>query len=296
MTITVAPSMTTDESTLNANTFPNTTDSREQLYTPDEVFRPTITVERDSLPIAIQHGMELWWDGSTPTKRLDERDGSSKFTRFVNGRIEGKLCEVAFMELLEKYFDLRSQVDWRIYGDYETTDDGDLQHLLDGDGNRYQLGIDVDIKKTKPWNQWLAIRKEIFESIGDRAPIILAKTRIESDLQLDEWTDSSSWDDVEGDEEFRNRLLEFADTEFPLEVEFSGTAYKDEFTDTFEQGDRLYDPDTGRELGPNLKRPNEGLHVDDLHNTVARWNRIVADIVGSNPEDLWRPLPVVDQR
>jgi len=271
-------------------------DSRETLYNPDEEFCPEITVECDALPVAIQHGMELWWDGSTPTKRLDERDGSSKFTRFVNGRIEGKLCEVAFMKLLEDQFDLRSQVDWRIYGDYDITDDGDLQHLLDEQGNQYQLGIDFDIKKTKPWNQWLAIRKEIFNGISNDAPIVLAKTRIENDIQLDEWSNTDSWDDVDGDDEFRKRLLEFADKEFPLTVEFAGTVYKDEFTDSFDKGDRLYDPETNHKLGPNLKRPNMGVHVDDLHNTVSRWNRLVADIVGSNPESIWRPLPVVDER
>lgn len=267
---------------------------QERLYNTDDVLKPTIVVGRESLPIAIQHGMELWWDGSTPTKRLDDRGDSSKFTRFVNARIEGKLCEVAFMQLLEEYFDLRSQVDWRIYGDYDITDDGDLQHLLDEDGERYKLGVDLDIKKTKPWNQWLAVRREIFDSISNDAPIVLAKARIESDLQLDPWQESESWDDVDGDDEFRNRLLAFAAEEFPLEVEFTGTAYKDEFTDDFDKGDRLYDPDSGAQIGPNLKRPNKGIHVTNLKNTATRWNRVVADLVGPNPSDLWRPLPVVD--
>lgn len=287
--------MTTNSRTVDTEASLANDTGREYVYEHDEELTPTIVVERDRLPIAIQHGMELWWDGSTPTKRLDDRDGSSKFSRFVNSRIEGKLCEVAFMQFLEEYFQLRSQVDWRIYGDYQTTDDGDLQHLLDGSGNRFPLAVDFDIKKTKPWNQWLAIRREIFDRISDEAPIVLAKARIESDLQLDPWQDTDSWDDVDGDEEFRNRLLEFADEEFPLEVEFAGTAYKDEFTDSFDKGDRLYNPDSGNEIGPNLKRPNEGIHVDDLHNTAARWNHVIADIVGSNPADLWRPLPIVDE-
>lgn len=239
--------------------------------------------------------MELWWDGSTPTKRLDERGDSSKFTRFVNARVEGKLCEVAFMQFLEENFNLRSQVDWRIYGDYDITDDGDLQHLLDKHGLEFPLGVDLEIKKTKPWNQWLAVRQEIFDQLSDEAPIILAKARIDSDIQLDPWQDTEDWDDVDLDEEFRSRLLNFARDEFPMQVTFAGTVYKDEFTDHFNKGDRLYKPSSGDKIGPRLKRPNMGVHVSDLNNSPARWNRVVADLVGDNPAELWRPLPVVDQ-
>lgn len=267
---------------------------QEQTYTATETLSPTITVEREYLPIAIQHGMELWWDKSTPTKRLDDRDGSSKFTRFVNARIEGKLAEVAFMHLLEEYFELRSQVDWRIYGDYTTTDDGDLQHLLGPDNEQYDLGVDIDIKKTKPWNSWLAVRTEIFDHIPEDAPVILSKLRIDDDLQLDEWKATGSWDDVDEDDEFRDRLLEFADNTFPIHVEFVGSAYPAEFTDEFEKGERLYDPTTGDSLGPPLKRPNAGIHVDNLDARACRWNRVVADLVGDAPDELWRPLPITE--
>lgn len=266
----------------------------ERRYPPGEEIQPVIEVGRESLPIAIKHGMELWWDGSTPTKRLDDRQGSSKFTRFVNGRIEGKLSEVAFTELLRKYFGVESQVDWRIYGDYNITDEGDLQHLLDSSGEKYQLGVNFDIKKTKPWNSWLAVRKEIFDKIDDQAPVILTKMRIEDDIQLDNWEDTNSWNEVDSDEEFRDRLLEFADDMFPVEVEFVGSAYPDEFEESFSKGDRLYDPVTGKEIGPQLKRPNEGIFVDNLDSSVTRWNRIVSEICSEMPEREWRPLPVVE--
>jgi len=278
--------MSQDIETNDGHRFP------DQTYRHDEQLQPTIEVERDILPIAIQHGMELWWDGSTPTKRLDTRDGSSQFTRFVNARIEGKLGEVAFMQFLEDAFGCRSQVDWRIYGEYTETDDGDLQHILGPDNEEIPLGTDMDIKKTKPWNSWLAIREEIFTRISDEAPIILAKLRIESDLQLDPWDDAGSWDDVDSDGEFRTRLLEFADTEFPVDVELVGAVYKDEFNEYFEKGQHLYDPQTGRQLGEPLKRPNHGLHVRHIDASAERWNRVVADICANAPPETWRPLPV----
>lgn len=267
----------------------------ERTYGPDDDLNPTIRVGRESLPIAIRHGMELWWDGSTPTKRLDDRQGSSKFTRFVNGRIEGKLAEVAFMQFLEEYFGIQSQVDWRIYGDYEVTDEGDLQHLLDEEGNEFPLGVDIDIKKTKPWNSWLAVREEIFRTIEKEAPVILTKLRIEDDIQLDQWEDTDCWEDVDQDKEFRNRLLTFADDMFPLDVEFVGTAYPDEFNESFDKGDRLYDPITGNEIGPPLKRPNEGIFVDNLDCRAVRWNRIAHEITEYMPNGSWRPLPVIDR-
>lgn len=267
----------------------------EPLFRPDEDVKPYVKVGRESLPIAIKHGMELWWDESTPTKRLDERSESSQFTRFVNGRIEGKLAEVAFTDVLQNWFDVEAEVDWRIYGDYETTDNGDLLHVIDDDGNEHPLGVDFDIKKTKPWNSWLAVRNEIFEKIDDEAPILLSKMRIEDDIQLDEWEDTNSWEDVDSDDEFRRRLLDFADENFPVEVEFVGSAYKHEFEESFEKGDFLYDPNTGDDLG-KLKRPNEGIFVDNLDARAIRWNRIVAEICANMPADSWRPLTVTDER
>lgn len=267
----------------------------ERTYGPDEDLNPTIRVGREVLPIAIKHGMELWWDGSTPTKRLDDRDGSSKFTRFVNGRIEGKLAEVAFSKFLHDYFGVQSSVDWRIYGDYTVTDEGDLQHLLDEEGNEFPLGVDIDIKKTKPWNSWLAVREEIFRTIEKEAPVILTKLRIEDDIQLDNWEDTDEWATVDSDKTFRNRLLTFADDMFPLDVEFVGTAYPDEFSESFDKGDRLYDPVTGKDIGPPLKRPNEGIFVDNLDCRAIRWNRVVHELCEFMPNDSYRPLPIVDR-
>lgn len=266
----------------------------EHCYSPEDKFNPTIRVGREVLPIAIRHGMELWWDESTPTKRLDDREGSSKFTRFVNGRIEGKLAEVAFSQLLKTYFGVDSQVDWRIYGDYEVTDNGDLQHLVDDDGNEVPLGVDIDLKKTKPWNSWLAVRDEIFQHIDKDAPVMLTKLRIADDIQLDQWEETNDWATVDSDQEFRNRLLTFADDMFPVEVEFAGSAYPDEFNESFNKGDRLYDPVTGKEIGPPLKRDNEGIFVQNLDARAIRWNRIVSELTEYIPNDNWRPLPVID--
>lgn len=261
--------------------------------TTSESFEPTVTVGREYLPICVQHGMELWWDDSTPTKRLDQREDSSQFTRFVNARIEGKLSEVAFMLLLEEHFDVRSAVDWRIYGDYQTTDDGDLQYILDDDDERHDLGCFFDIKKTKPWNQWLAIREEIYERYDDTDPIILTKHNIDQDLPVSRWSDCSDWSSVDQNELFRERLLEFASDVFPLHIEFSGTAYPTEFEEFFEEGERLYDLTSGSRIGPELRRPNEAIHVEHLKNTPQRWNRVVSEIIGDNDID-WEPLPVVD--
>jgi hypothetical protein len=234
--------------------------------------------------------MELWWDGSTPTKRLDTRGGKDGFTRFVNARVEGKMAEVAFSQLLEDHFGIESAVDWRIYGDYEVTDDGDLQYLVGDDGEQYPLATDMDIKKTKPWNQWLAVREEIYDRLADDAPILLTKLRIESDIDVSPWDDTDDWGEVDEDEEFRGRLLTFAETEFPLEVEFDGVVWKDGFTDYFEAGDRLYDYTSGSEIGPELKRNNWGINVEDLDRSPSTWNDVVEAIVGDNPVS-WTSIP-----
>ena len=267
--------------------------SPPRAYKAGSTLKPTIEIERSVLPIAIRHGCELWWDGSTPTKRLDQRNGRSGFTRFVNARVEGKMGEVAFKKFLERYYDVESAVDWRIYGEYTETDDGDLQYLVGEDGEEHPLSAPMDIKKTKPWNQWLAVRDEIFSHIEDDAPVILTKLSLEDDIEMQEWEDTDDWKTVDQDQRFRERLLEYADKTFPLEVELVGTAYPDEFTDDFDQGDRLYDPGTGANLGPPLRRPNTGIHVNDLYNSPERWNAVVQDIVGDAPVDM-NPLLVVE--
>lgn len=246
-------------------------------------YQPTVDVYADDFETALKHGMELWWDGSTPTKRLDQRDGRSGFTRFVNARAEGKLAEVAFSRFLEHDYEIRSQVDWRIYGDYEQTDHGDLQYLVGDDGSEYKPAVEFDLKKTKPWNQWLAIRKEIFDQHPDDAPFILSKLSLPDDMVVDEYEDTDDWTTVTSKIDYQRTLNDYVSEHFPLSVELVGSAYKDEFTDTFDKGDRLYDPDTGRELGGGLRRDNKGIHVDDLIATEERWNRIVDDITGDNP-------------
>lgn len=244
---------------------------------------PTIKVYADDFKTAVKHGMELWWDGSTPTKRLDQRDGRSGFTRFVNARAEGKLSEVAFSRFLQYNYGIESQVDWRIYGDYDVTDEGDLQYILGDDGEEYKPAVEFDVKKTKPWNQWMAIRTEIFNKHPEDAPFILTKLTLPDDMIVDEWNDADEWSEVESQLKFSNRFEEYVQDHFPLEVEIVGTAYSDEFTDFFEQGDKLYDPDSGRKLGGGLRRPNKGIHVSDLIATEERWDRIVDEITDDNP-------------
>jgi len=72
-------------------------------------------------------------------------------------------------------------------------------------------------------------------------------------------------------------------------VTFTGTAYPDEFTDEFQEGDHLYDPDTGAQLGSPLRCDNRGIHVTDLDRSVCRWNQVVEEIVGDAPID-WTEL------
>jgi len=246
-------------------------------------------VYADEFKTAIKHGMELWWDGSTPTARLDQRQGRNGFTRFVNARAEGKLSELAFGRFLRYEYGIDSQVDWRIYGSYEETDEGDLQYLVGDDGEHYTPSVEFDVKKTKPWNSWLAIRTEIFNSHPDDAPFILTKLTLEDDLMVDEWESEDDWIDVKNDSRFDRRLNRYCSGTFPMMVEIVGTAYKDEFTDHFDKGDKLYDPDTGRTLGQGLRRDNKGIHVDNLVSNDERWNRVVDGLTGDNPFE-YEPL------
>jgi len=246
--------------------------------------QPTLTIGREAFETALKHGVELWFDGSTPTARLDQRNGRNGFTRYVNARIEGKLAEVAFANFIEYNYGVVGKVDWRIYGEYEQTDHGDLQWVTYGDGQQ-QPAVEFDVKKTKPYNQWLAIRTEIFNQHPDDAPFILTKLQLKDDIELRQFESYDDFAAIKNSKDYQQTLRRYVDNNRPVEVEIVGTAYPDEFTDHFEQGDRLYDPDTGRKLGGGLRRPNKGIHVSDLIATEDRWDRIVDEICGTTVSD-----------
>jgi hypothetical protein len=114
-------------------------------------------------------------------------------------------------------------------------------------------------------------------------PIVLTKLSIPGDINMDSFESFDTWQQVDRNDEFRQRILEFAEQNFPLEVDIKGAVYTDEFTDSFEQGSRLYDPETGSAIGSSLRCDNAGIHVSDIPNDPIRWNRVVDDIVGSHP-------------
>lgn len=243
----------------------------------------TISVGSDAFVRALKHGVELWHDGSTPKFRLDQRDDRDGFTRYCNARVEGKLAEEAFATFLSMHYGLDAGIDYDIYGDIETTDDGDLKYIRGDDGEEYPPSAHLDVKKTKTYNKWLAIRKSIFDSHPDDAPFILTKLSLADDLVLDLWEDNESWEEMMEDPMFEARLQSFAENHFPLDVEIVGSAYKDEFTDHFNKGDRLYHPDSGNHIGGPLRRENMGIPCQDLIDNAERWDRIVDEITEDIP-------------
>lgn len=248
-----------------------------------DTFQPTIVIGEEEFLTALKHGVELWNDGSTPTYRLDQRDGRSGFTRYVNARIEGKLAEEAFSKLLSTYYGIESAVDYDIYGDIEITDDGDLKHIVGDDGETYDLSAKLDVKKTKPYNSWLCIRRSVYDSHPDDAPFVLMKLAIEDDIVLDEWENADSWDEMAEDPMFEARFWSFVDNNLPVEVDVVGTAYPDEFTDEFDEGDRLYDPESGDSIGGPLRRDNMGMPCSELDASKQRWDRVVREITADIP-------------
>lgn len=251
-------------------------------------FQPKINIESEALVRSLKHGIELWIDDSTPKFRLDQREGRSGFTRYVNARIEGKIGEEAFCHFLNEYYDIEATVDYRIYGDIEITDNGDIQYIVGDDGEQYTPSVELDVKKSKPHNRWLAIRRSVYDKHPDDAPFVLTKLGIEDDIILDAWSDCDSWDEIADDVMFEARVATFARNNFPIEVELVGSAYKDEFTHEFHQGSRLHDPETGEPVGGPLRRDNVGIPCTELVSTRERWDRIVEDIVTHIPVEFQR--------
>jgi hypothetical protein len=93
---------------------------------------------------------------------------------------------------------------------------------------------------------------------------------------MDRFESFNTWQQVDRNDEFRQRILEFAERQFPLDVEIVGAVYPDEFTDTFEKGSRLYDPTNGTQIGSSLRCDNAGIHVNNI--AIARHDRILSII------------------
>lgn len=244
----------------------------------------TVTVDRTQFRTALKHGFELWHDDSTPKKRLDQRGGNDGFTRYTNCRVRGKLAEVAFVQFLRQEFDVDGSVDWRVYGDYDTTDDGDIQYLIDEDGTEVDPAADVEIKKTKSFNSWLAIRESAYERHPDDAPIVVCTMYLDEDVDVDEWQPWGEW--PAEDWKFEQRLRNYEEKYFPLDIQIEGAVYKDEFTHHFDAGDNLFDPnDPDHTYNATMRMSNEAVPMQDLPNDQQRWERVVDDIVGDHDID-----------
>lgn len=250
--------------------------------------KPTMQIGPRPLIQSLKHGVELWNDESTPTFRLDQRGGRDGFTRYVNARIEGKVGEVAFVQFLDEYYDIEAAVDFRIYGDIDETDDGDIQYVVGDDGEHYEPSVNLDVKKTKTWNDWLCLRTDVLDRHPDDAPFVLTRLAIEDDIVLDEW-EGESWETIVDDLRFEDRLSKFVHEQCPVHVEMTGVAYPDEFTEEFDQGDRLYDPESGQFVGGPLRRDNVAVPCDNLDASPERWDRVVDEITRNIPVE-YEPL------
>lgn len=238
---------------------------------------------------ALRHGMELWYDQSSPTKDWGEGvgrgDNERTITKFVADRIEGKLGEVAFQQTLAEEFGVESTVDWSVYGDIEVTDEADLEGI--GPDGEYSPGVAFDVKKTKPKNLWMAVRASIWRDHDDTDPFVLAKLELPERVDLEPWADAGTYPD--DDPAFEQTVTEWCERHLPVSASVVGFAEKREFTDFFERGERLYHPGGGFDIGPHLKTDNRGVPVEELRSSRSAWNELVERIVGDAPVD-WQPL------
>jgi len=241
-------------------------------------FQPEVEVSKEDMLRAMRHGMELYWDGSTPTHRLDQRGGRSGFTRYVNARIEGKLGEVAFCEFLEEYYGIEAEADFRIYGDYTVTDDGDVRRMRSVGSEEWHTPERCpEIKKSKRSHSWLAVRESVYDRVDSEVPFVLTQMDLRQDIELDDWDNGDETGVVPAD---MDRIESYADEYFPLQVKLAGTAYKDEFTDYIEQGEKLPKPqDRSETLPAQMRRNNYGVPVEELDCSRTRWNRVVEEMV-----------------
>lgn len=241
----------------------------------------TIPVYREEFRTALRHAMQLWWSDSTPKKRLDQRGGRDGFTRYCNARVEGKLAEVAFSRFLDEEFGIESEVDWRIYDDYEATDNGDVRCLITDDGEEVEPAVEFDVKKTKFHASWLALRSERFEAHPDDAPYVCCTMDLRDDVDVDEWQPWEAW--PADDWKFEQRLRDYEEEWFPLDVSLEGAVYKDEFTHQFDAGEKLHAPgDPDFKFNATMRMDNTAVAIEDIPCTPDRWNRVVGDIVGDH--------------
>lgn len=253
--------------------------------------RPTYQLTGEEVKRAIRHGVEMWYDDSSPMSDWDPRSNDRSMTKFVGDRVEGKVAEVAFMKFLEDGFGLEMEVDYEIYGDISITDDGDIESLTDGLGRSHPPAITVDVKKTKPKNMWLAVRESRWKEYRPTDVFVLCKTKIQR-VNIDEMADET-W--TEGEPAVET----WAEKISPLDVKICGFKQKNELRYTFDRGERLHTPDDETyEIGPPLKTKNKATPVKSLKAGIDDWNSLMENVVGDRPlhwselveEDIFRNL------
>lgn len=256
-----------------------------------EKFTPNYELGEQYLHKAVRHGMELWYDESSPTQDWGEgvtNDSNERsFTKFVADRVEGKLGEAAFKQMLHKEFGIQAKIDWSVYGQIDLTDEADLKSLIQ-EGNSYPPAESFDVKKTKPDNLWLAVRESIWKDHNKSDPFILVLLELPQRIKLDRWDNKKEYPG--NDPVLEQTLTDWGNDHLPIEAEIAGWVEKQEFTHRFERGGRLHLPwNSDRQIGPPLKTNNRGIPVNDLHSSPEKWNELINRIVGDNSID-WKSI------
>jgi len=232
---------------------------------------PKIKIEPIWLRRCFAHGVRLWFRGTSPKKDWESgktsRTKNREITDFVFDRVDGKVAEYAFQNMLYEYYGIKSKVDWEIYDSISETDDGDLLCVKNKEGKAVSLDFTLDVKKTKIGNKWLLSRKSIWESYDENDIYVLCRLNLPR-FNLSKWEKQlSPYTSGFTGEKFRRELEEWSNPDYDVEVEISGYAKKKEFKEEFPRGSKLYDPNKGnkKRIGGPLKTDNLGIPVRNLN-------------------------------
>jgi hypothetical protein len=231
----------------------------------------TVFLTHEDYKKSVRFALSLWYAGKpkgdwriTGTKR----DLGSYITNWT----EGKLAEVAFGKFLENNWNIKAELDFKIYPSAQAVDQGDIVSV-EIEGVKRIPGIKIDVKSTKPTSLWaMADLKEFNSRHYD------AYVWVKVDLPLNHLARPIF-------EAVKNRNLTEIEGKIPpleqVSAEIAGFAYREEVEKwrVFHKGERVPDPRSKKTLF-TAKIDNKAAPLSSLRNSDEEWSELVSKILG----------------
>jgi hypothetical protein len=210
----------------------------------------------------------MWYVGEKSTldwRRLGRRDIGD----YLNDHMQGKLAELAFARMLEKW-GKTAEIDLEIRPGAQVINESDVRWIT-VNGQKRKPNIKIDVKATTPRSKYFLVDLREFENRRYDAYVLML-INLPRDHLIRFF---AAHLDLPNDLRERIKPLE------SLEAEAVGFVYREDIErngQLFRAGEWLPDPEKPKRRLVKLKVDNYGIPITRLRHTESEWNQFLISV------------------